>query len=184
MAILGAALDLLIERGIEETSIEQVARRAGVTRATVYRRYPDKTRLLVAAIQFGHAEVAGPRTTTEPPADISVEQMLAAWAEALAVPRVRRLTRRLMTSLHDHPELEEAFRAVSIAPRERAIHAVLERARDRGQFPADADLEIVRTILTSAVATDLMTRPDTSTAGEIEEFLLAVLAHTCYRSRS
>jgi AcrR family transcriptional regulator len=173
-------LDLLIERGIEETSIEQVARRAGVTRATVYRRFPDKTRLLVAAIQSGHAEVV---EQPEFPTEISVEHMLAAWAQALAVPRVRRLTRRLMTSLHDHPELAEAFHAASIGPREQAIRAVLERARDRGQFPADADLDIVRTILTGAVGTHLTAHPDSSNPREIEEFLLAVLAHTCYRSR-
>lgn len=178
--ILRTALDLLIERGIEETSIEQVARLAGVTRATVYRRFPDKTQLLVAAIRFGHADAAEPAV---PPTDISVEQMLAGWSEALALPRVRRLTRRLMTSLHDHPELAEAFHAASIGPREQAVRAVLERARDRGQFPADADLDIVRTILTGAVATHLTTRPDTGAPREIEDFLLAVLAHTCYRSR-
>ncbi|MGW4474403.1 TetR/AcrR family transcriptional regulator [Nonomuraea sp. NPDC004354] len=57
-AILAAALDLLIECGASLTSIEQVAQRAGVTRATVYRRFADKTALLVQAIE---APVPTPR---------------------------------------------------------------------------------------------------------------------------
>jgi AcrR family transcriptional regulator len=53
-AILAAALDLLLERGIAATSIEQVARRAGVTRATVYRRFPDRTQLLIATVEAAY----------------------------------------------------------------------------------------------------------------------------------
>jgi AcrR family transcriptional regulator len=177
-AILDAALELLVERGVEGTSIEKVAQLAGVTRATVYRRYPDKTRLLLAALQEG---VAVP---DELPACDSVEEMLSLWAQGLGGPdaaRGRRLLRRLMTGLHDHPELHEAYREASIERRERWIGSVLERARDRGEFPADADLAIVADILTSAITTQLLTRPDTTSVREVEDYFLSVLHHTCYR---
>ncbi|MFE3460506.1 TetR/AcrR family transcriptional regulator [Nocardiopsis aegyptia] len=177
-AILDAALDLLVERGVEGTSIERVAQHAGVTRATVYRRYPDKTRLLLAALQAGLA------TPAELPACDSVEEMLSLWARGLGGPdavRGRRLLRRMMTGLHDHPELHRAYREASIARRERWIRTVLEQARERGEFPAEADLAVVGDILTSAVTTHLLTRPDTSTVREVEDYLLSVLRHTCYR---
>ncbi|GAB3897165.1 hypothetical protein GCM10027612_52910 [Microbispora bryophytorum subsp. camponoti] len=128
-AILAAAVDLLIERGIDAVTIEQVARRAGVTRATVYRRFPDKIRLLVAAIG------AGQDASPPPPEPVDIEQMLAIWARHLALPRLRKLTRRLMTSLHDYPALREAYWNASIRRREEAIRASLEHARDRGRFP-------------------------------------------------
>lgn len=179
-AILDAALELLVERGVEGTSIERVARLAGVTRATVYRRYPDRTRLLLAALQDGLA------VPDELPVCDSVEEMLSLWARALGGPdaaRGRRLMRRLMTGLHDHPELHEAYHEASVERRERWIGSVLERSRDRGEFPADADLGIVADILTSAVTTHLLTRPDTTTAREVEDYFLSVLHHTCYRRR-
>lgn len=177
-AILNAALELLIERGIEATSIEQVAQRAGVTRATVYRRFPDKNQLLVAAIQQGQEAPA------EMPECRDVEEMLSLWAQALGGPGARRgrlLARRLMTTLHDHPELYQAYRDAGIKHREQWIRTTLERERDRGRFPPDADLEVVRQILTGAVATHLLAYPDSSTVQEIEEFFLAVLRETSYR---
>ncbi|WP_280460661.1 TetR/AcrR family transcriptional regulator [Nocardia carnea] len=185
-AILEAAVELLIERGVEATSIERVANRAGVTRPTVYRRYTDKTTLLIAAIH--HAYPAPP---DQLPVPRDTEEMLAWWARGLGgdtgdrtAGRTRQLLRRLMISLHDHPELEEAFTEASIEPRNRWIRAVLARDRERGRFPADTDLEIVQQILTGAVTTHLLTRPDDSSPQEIEEFLLAVLRATCYRKES
>ncbi|WP_186355804.1 TetR/AcrR family transcriptional regulator [Streptomonospora sp. PA3] len=178
-AILGAALDLIIDRGIEATSIEQVAQRAGVTRATVYRRYANRTELLIAAIHQGYDVV--PDELPEPE---DVDQLLSWWAQALGGPgagRGRRLVRRLMTELHGHPELAETFAKVSIEPRNRWIRAVLTRERDRGRFPADTDLDVVQEILTGAVVTHLLTRPDDTPAQEVEDYLLAVLRETRYR---
>src|SRR4029453_9261527 len=57
-AILSAGLKLLIERGAADTSIEQIAQQANVTRATVYRRFPNKTNLLIHAIESAHHELA------------------------------------------------------------------------------------------------------------------------------
>lgn len=177
-AILDAALDLLIERGIEATTIDQVAKRSGVTRPTIYRRFPDKNQMLVAAIHMAHS---GQRSLPQMPTCRDVEHMLSLWALALGQPRRRHLMRRLMTSLHDHPALHEAYRNASLQKRDEWIQGVLREARDRGEFPPDADLKTVKLILAGAVATHLSTCPDTSTAAEIETYLLAVLRQTCYR---
>jgi AcrR family transcriptional regulator len=177
-AILDAALDLLIEHGVEATTIEQVAKRAGVTRPTVYRRFPDKNQMLVAAIHMAHV---GQQTLPQMPECRDVEHMLSLWAQALCEPRRRRLMRRLMTSLHDHSDLREAYWNASIKHRNEWIRTILGQTRDHGDFPPDVNLEIIQQILTGAVATHLTTYPDTSTAAEIEAYLLAVLRQTCYR---
>ncbi|MFC3518423.1 TetR/AcrR family transcriptional regulator [Streptomonospora nanhaiensis] len=174
-AILAAALDLLIERGAEAASVEQVARRAGVTRATVYRRFPDKTRLLLAAVESAFGD---------PPAEPEirdVEHLLAGAAYALAQPRWRRLLRRLYGAADDFPEVAGAYRAGFGADRDRVRRGVIERARARGEFPADTDPALVLDLLTGAVWQHLATRPDTTAAGEAEEYLRAVLRQAGYR---
>lgn len=174
-AILGAALELLLERGVEATSIEQVARLAGVTRATVYRRFPDKTRLLIATVE---AAYGNPPATPE---IRDVEHLLTGWAHALADPRQRRLLRRLYGAVDDLPELARTHRSRFGEHRDRARRQVLEQARDRGQLPPDTDPEVLLDLLTGAVWQHLASRPDTSTVAEVERFLRAVLHQAGYR---
>jgi AcrR family transcriptional regulator len=174
-AILAAALELLIERGVGATSIEQVAQRAGVTRATVYRRFPDKVQLLLAAIEgaYGNPPVR--------PEIRDVDHLVAGWAQVLSQPRQRRLLRRLYSALDDHPELERAYRASLQGPREEARREVLARARERGQLPPDADVDVLLQVLTGAVWHHLAAYPDTTSPDDVERFLVAVLRLAGYR---
>jgi AcrR family transcriptional regulator len=174
-AILAAALDLLLERGVEATSIEQVARRAGVTRATVYRRFPDKTQLLIATVEaaYGHPPPS--------PEIRDVEHLLTGWAHALSDARQRRLLRRLYAAIDDLPELAAAYRSRFGEHRDEARRQVLAQARDRGQLPAGTDPGVLLDVLTGAVWQHLASRPDTCTAAEVERFLRAVLHHAGYR---
>jgi AcrR family transcriptional regulator len=174
-AILAAALDLLLERGVEATSIEQVARRAGVTRATVYRRFPDKTRLLIATMEAAYGN---------PPASPEirdVEHLLTGWAHALADPRQRRLLRRLYGAIDDLPELATTYRTRFGEQRDQARRQVLEQARDRGQLPPGTDPDVLLDVLTGAVWQHLVSRPDATTAADVEQFLRAVLHQAGYR---
>jgi len=174
-AILAAALDLLLERGVEATSIEQVARRAGVTRATVYRRFPDKSQLLIATIEAAYGD---PPATPE---IRDVEHLLTGWGHALADPRQRRLLRRLYAAIDDLPELARSYRTRFGEHRDRARRQVLEQARERGQLPPDTDPDVLLDVLTGAVWQHLASRPDTSTAADVEQFLRAVLHQAGYR---
>ena len=174
-AILDAALDLLIERGAEATSIEQVARRAGVTRATVYRRFPDKVSLLIATVEAAYGD---PPPTPE---ILDVEHLLAGWASVLADPRLRRLLRRLYGAVEDFPEVARAYQGSLGDQRDQARRAVFERARDLGQFPADTDPAVLLDVLTGAGWQHLAVHPDTCTAEDAERFLRAVLHQAGYR---
>ncbi|MEV4066177.1 TetR/AcrR family transcriptional regulator [Nonomuraea dietziae] len=175
-AVLAAALDLLIEYGASQTSIEQVAQRAGVTRATVYRRFAGKTALLVQAIESVHQDHE-PGAIDWP----DIGSMLDDWALYLSEPRNRRMLRRLYGAVDDHPELLQAYRGANGLRRAAAEHATLAAARDSGELPADTDLDILQQVLNGAVLHHLGSYPDTTSAADIKAFLAAVLRQAGHR---
>ncbi|MFC7307064.1 TetR/AcrR family transcriptional regulator [Streptomyces monticola] len=179
-AVLGAALDLLIERGAGRVSVEQVARRAEVTRATVYRRFPTLTELLVRAIEWEYRDTAAGAFDWP-----DTDAMITAWAEQLSSLRARSLVRRLYATVDDLPELLAAYQRAHGAHRGEAVRATLERARAAGQFPPDSDLEVLQHILSGAALQHLAAHPGAVGTADLKTYLLAVLRQAGYRpSRS
>ncbi|MEU8890127.1 TetR/AcrR family transcriptional regulator [Streptomyces sp. NPDC048442] len=175
-AILAAALDLLIERGIGWTSIEQIARRAGVTRATVYRRFPNLTELLVRAVEW---EFRGADTDTDDlPGWPDIDAMVTDWAGQLSDPRARRLIRRLYGTLDDLPELLRAYDTAHGSRQGRAVRTTLEQARSAGLLPPSSDPEVLQQVLSGAALQHLAAHPDSTGAEEIKAYFLAVLQQT------
>lgn len=176
LAILAAALDLLIEQGAQQTSIEQVAKRAGVTRATVYRRFADKTALLVRTLEWANhdndPEFTGWR---------DIEHMFGDWAAYLAIPRHRRLLRRLYGSRDDYPELMGAYRLVNGGRRAALVRERLCEARDLGRLPREVDLEVVQEVLSAAVIYHLGAYPDDEDAGQITAYLMKIMTQFGFR---
>ena len=74
--LLDTAYDLFLEKGYEKTTIKKLAERAGVAQGTIFKHFPDKTALIVAAIETGHAGGGGrmfcfaPRHRPEKPAHL------------------------------------------------------------------------------------------------------------------
>jgi AcrR family transcriptional regulator len=175
-AILTAALELLLERGASQASIEQVAQRAGVTRATVYRRFPDKTALLVQAIESMHGDEPSSLEWRD------IEHMIRDWAGYLSHPRGRKMLRRLNGAADDYPELLQTYVDVHGRRRTVAVIATLSRARDLGLLPAHVDVTIVHQLLNGAALHHLSAYPDTTSAAELEAYFGSVLAQVGYRS--
>lgn len=179
--IVTAALELLLESGFDGIGYEQVARIAGVGRPTVYRRYPERSDLLFAAISEGH-RVQSPDPASVP-AEPDVEDLVEGWAQSLSHSRGRRLDLLLMTGFATHPELYAEFRTYSVDAREAAIDGVLERARTRGEFPADADVPTIRSLLSGAVAHHLLTEPECTDRQAIADHLRRCLTALGYERR-
>ncbi|MEU4364016.1 TetR/AcrR family transcriptional regulator [Promicromonospora sp. NPDC023987] len=177
-AVLTAALDLVAEAGVDGVSIEQVAKRAGVARTTVYRRYATRDDLVIAALVANEAAVL---VTFQIPERPSPADLVATWSAGLSVPRARRLLRRMMPVPRDHPELWAAFREASVDPRDQSVHDLVVRAQERGQLAADADLEMVQALLTGAVAVHLTNYPDDTPAEEIAAYFWRVLRTVGFR---
>jgi AcrR family transcriptional regulator len=147
-AILGAALELLAEDGYRGLTMERVRERAGVGKATLYRRYGSKEELVRAAIAHLNADVPLPEDTGSLVGDFAaVARAVLAGAEATSAFDVMP---RLLADVARDPEMHALFSEHLVAPRRRVVRAILERAVARGEVRADADLEL---------ATDLVIGP-------------------------
>jgi AcrR family transcriptional regulator len=140
-AILEAAVELFAEGGLDGLTVEGVAARANVGKATIYRRYPSKIDLVVAASQsFTVDGRDAPPDTGTTRSDL---RALVDWL--IAMLTTTPLGRAMPMMVADHarvPELAEAHRA--IVAEKRAVHReVLRRGIERGDLRADADLEVM-----------------------------------------
>jgi AcrR family transcriptional regulator len=129
-AILGATLQILRERGYEALTVAGVIERAGVSSATLYRRWPTKHELVAAAI----ASLAPEAVTIDTgrlQGDITgfvrhVARTIAARGNVIDV---------LLGGKRD-PDLAQAMREKLLTPRVRALEDILQRAVERGELAA------------------------------------------------
>ena len=143
-AILDAATDLFIELGWDGLTMEGVAARAGVGKATIYRRYPCKVDLLMAAAErIGEKKGPVPNTGTLR-GDLRVlalnyRRMLTASDAGRAIPVTLAAASRA-------PEVCAAHRDY-IRERRAESAVVLERAIERGELRDEADVGLVLDLL-------------------------------------
>ncbi|MFI9848154.1 TetR/AcrR family transcriptional regulator [Nonomuraea sp. NPDC051941] len=174
-AILNAALELFVERGVEGTSIEQVAKRAGVGKLTVYRRWSTKEDLLAQAIERWVSDEVTPSAadvSALPPQAI-IEHILPAAAEMAASPDFRALVARIMGSAVSHPSLMAVYWRHYILPRRELAAAMLRRAQQDGMVAPDADLDVLIDMMAGAVTYRVL-QPDPPDAAEMLRYLTAV----------
>ncbi len=132
-AILRAAFELFVERGVDGASIEQIAKRAGVGKLTVYRRWSTKEDLLAQAIEESVVtEVEWPSEeliAEAAPYDL-VEAALSNAAEAASDPQFRALVARILGSSVSHPALMATYWNHYVLPR-RALTSNCSTGRGR-----------------------------------------------------
>lgn len=134
-AILAATLEVLSETGYGGLTVSAVISRAGVSSATLYRRWPTKQDLVAAALASLHAEIVDIDTGTF---DGDIAVMVDAIAEAMSL-RPEELPEDLVIELRKGPEFRAAINEKFIAPRRRVMGAIVNRAIARGDVSADLD---------------------------------------------
>lgn len=95
--ILAAAGEVLLASGLEAFELDDVARRAGVGRSTVYRRFGDRNGLIVAALAAETTRFFTALADVVAPAEDVVDEVVAAFCAGLRVARARGLDRLLRT---------------------------------------------------------------------------------------
>ncbi len=145
-AIAKATRALLAERGFAGMSVESVARRAGVGKPAIYRRFRDKSELVASAVsrQLPRLE---PPDLGDARAELwrAVQQGLPADGPAYVG-----LIGGLIAEQGRHPELIRAFRDSILLPRRETVKRIVERGRQRGEIRSDIDPD---------TAVDLMAGP-------------------------
>lgn len=147
-AILAAAVELFAETGPEGLRVEQVAARAGVGKATIYRRWPGKEDLMLDALASLETPLPAPRGQ-------SIREDLISLLDAMrgeAVdPGRARLAALLLGEGARYPRLLERYLATVVRPRQEVMRAVLRRGVATGELREDADVETAAYLLTGAI---------------------------------
>jgi AcrR family transcriptional regulator len=144
--VLEAALQVLADDGMSSFTMEAIARRAGASKATLYRHWPTAAALLVDAMDATFQPFPVP-DTGDVRADLA--QLLTAAATLLERTPFPRLLAAFIDAAERDPALAVLHADLTRRRREPVL-TVLARARGRGQFPDGLDPE---------VATDLLTAP-------------------------
>lgn len=159
-AILGTTLRLLAEQGYDAMSMEGIATAAGVGKTTIYRRYPNKRELVVAAISSVAATPSEPPDSGDTRADL-----LRLLREMFALLRETGIGLSMLGTLlvkeRDEPMLLELFRSRVILPRIALASTLLRRGIERGELRPDVVPEVVLPIVVgSTVARHLAGLPE------------------------
>jgi AcrR family transcriptional regulator len=132
-------VELLVADGFGRMSIEGVAARAGVGKATVYRRWATKQDLVVDAVRHRcQVDAVSPDTG-------SVRGDLIELLRSM-VQRFQRdgdVMAAFAAEQGRHPELAEVFRTTFLAERRRVTQEVVRRGMARRQLPPGTDVELV-----------------------------------------
>jgi AcrR family transcriptional regulator len=141
--ILEATLQILAETGYDGMTIDMVATRAKAGKATLYRRWASKSELVIDAVAcMKSADIdfdALPDTGT-------LRGDLLAMVKPHTIEESARklqVMAGLVSMLSRHPELADAVRDAVMGPRVRINRLFLQRAIDRGEIPADVDIELL-----------------------------------------
>jgi AcrR family transcriptional regulator len=145
-AILHAASELLLEHGPSSISMEAIAERAGASKATIYRWWPSKELLALDAL-FSDWEsgYAGRRDTGSLAGDLLA--LIRPWVRQLAAKPYGRVIAALVTRAQSDPQFAEEYRARFIQPRRERARVIFARALERGEIPADTDIEAALDLL-------------------------------------
>jgi len=147
-AILEATIEAVGERGIDGVSCEDVASRAGVGKATLYRRWPGKEDLLIAAF-------AALKRPLPQPGGVSVRDDLIAMLEVVAAdaadPRYAQQYALLHAEGERYPRLVALYKERVMEPRREAMRSVLRCGAGSGELRPDLDIEVAVLALTGAV---------------------------------
>jgi AcrR family transcriptional regulator len=147
-AIIEATLDLFAEQGFEGVCVEAVAARAGVGKATIYRRWPNKEELLLAALSSLKSPYPEPKGES---VRDDLVAMLSVMCADMGDPRKARRHALLLGEGEKYPRLMARYKETVVQPRRELMRSVIRRGIASGELRADTDVEIAMFALTGTV---------------------------------
>jgi AcrR family transcriptional regulator len=144
--VLDAAAALFAERGIEGTSMDAIAAESGVSKATIYKHWPDKDALLLESMLRVHGRDETPDYDTgELRADLIL--VLSHRPPEQYTSLRERLTPHLLAYSARNPEFGNEWRARILRPPRLQLINALQRGIARNELPRDLDIDIAVSLL-------------------------------------
>ena len=149
-AVLEAASDLLLTRGLSAVSMDTVAERAGVSKATIYRWWPTKESLALDALftEWAAARPA-PRNTGTLRGDLL--SLIRPWVRLLGNRPYGAVLGELIAKAHTDPAFAAEYRQRVVEPRRDWAREIFHRALDRDEIPADTKVEVALDLIYGAL---------------------------------
>lgn len=138
LEILDATLDALAELGYDRLTMDAVATRARASKATLYRRWNDKTSLVIDALLSQKGPISEPDTGT------LRGDLLESFCGMGGLTDAHQIAvfASVLTAISRDEDFALAFRRDFIAPKAAVGRRIFERARERGEICADVDLDL------------------------------------------
>jgi AcrR family transcriptional regulator len=145
-AILAAAAELLLDRGLPGVSMDAVAERAGVSKATIYRWWPTKETLALDMLYNEWTKVT-PQQYESGSLRMDLLALLAAWSRLASSRPYGRVVAALLMEGRTDPAFSAEYQRRMAEPRRDQARAVFCQAIERGEIPADANVEVAIDLL-------------------------------------
>ena len=171
-AILAAARALLERGGLTAVTIEAIAAKAGVSRPTIYRYWPNAPAVAMAA--FLEASGAPSAGKTNRSALTALRAQLHAVAEAFAAPAGRSIA-AMVAAAQSETELAKAFRNEFIARNRDAARGLLERCVEAKLIERPPDIDLTLDLIFGPLFYRLLMGHAPITRGFVDQLLNAVI---------
>jgi AcrR family transcriptional regulator len=146
-AVLRAAADLALAGGPDAATIDAIAKRAAVSRTTIYKWWPSSAAIVLEGLLDSARD-----SITQPPNGSSkeaLEHQLRALNAILTDAATGPLLRNVVAASASEPEVTEAVFDEWLQPRRAAVDAILRRAAAQGEIRDGADIEVIVDALVS-----------------------------------
>ena len=136
--LLAAALDLFVERGFASTRLEDVAKRAGVSKGTLYLYFENKDELFKAVVRNSIVPVIGAAEVSiaadESCSAALLRSVILSWWERIGATKASGIIKLVTAEANNFPELACFYQDEVINRGTKMISSLLTRAVERGEF--------------------------------------------------
>ena len=179
-AILQSTLQLLEQKGFPSLTIEDVATKANVGKATVYRWWPNKAALIADAFASSTT-----RRLHFPDTGSVYTDMSRQMQQLVKIFRSRRgrIVSAILSGGQTDSDLIAAFRERFLKPRRQEAYTTLRRAIGRGELRADQDLDLLLDSLYGPIYMRFLIQHDRLTTDFVNDLCKLVLRGAAAQSR-
>lgn len=169
--LIDAAIEILSSEGPDAVTGDEVVRRSGVAKTTMYRHFGTTTALVFAAV--------GVRVSADAPPDTGslrgdLEQIHRRYLDAAASPQSRALFVWMISRSIESDENRELFREARVQPRGPTVVA-LQRAIARGEIDVSIDLEMAMHVIQGPLISQRIVANSSVTDDELDTMLTMTL---------
>lgn len=178
-SILSASYELLLELGFGQVTVEKIAERAGVSKATIYKWWPNKA----AVVMDGYLSAASARLPVPDTGSVfrDIPSHAGNLARFLVSPEGKIITQIIGEGQFD-PGLAEAYRTRYFQPRRAEGRLLIERGIERGELSVDLDIDLCIDLLYGPVFYRLLVTGDSLDDDYIEQLTAYALHGMKYHS--